>query len=316
MFDRQRKFVFRKPRQNFKPVVDEKEQDIQKQAVKEELPHEFSKIPHIHTGVSNKTLHMQPDGHEPYYVMRGEAGPQGEPGCQGPPGPRGNQGLIGPKGPAGPRGPKGDIGPMGFRGPFGPEGQQGEIGPPGPPGDMGPEGPMGPIGPQGPQGQRGCVGPQGPQGIIGYTGPTGPIGPSAACIGGQFTIETIDPAESTLRFQTELVCGAPWIHYNPQNGIFTFAKQGCYLMHLTISIKETCEKHPPILQVYMQDIASISHPMFALQNQTFSFMDILQITQPNTTMYWKKSGGSLSFPDHIPSCAMLTLFSLQPEPFT
>lgn len=63
--------------------------------------------------------------------LRGEQGPQGEPGATGPQGPRGE---IGPAGPAGAVGPRGETGPQG------PPGERGDTGATGPKGDTGPAG--------------------------------------------------------------------------------------------------------------------------------------------------------------------------------
>ena len=120
--------------------------------------------------------------------IRGEMGPQGDPGCPGPQGPRGNPGPIGSPGPTGPIGPRGDKGPRGPRGPAGPEGSAGIAGPVGPAGPAGPEGSAGVEGPEGPMGPKGCPGPVGPMGPAGDPGPKGatgamgPTGPAGSSI--------------------------------------------------------------------------------------------------------------------------------------
>lgn len=84
-------------------------------------------------------------------MLRGPAGPQGEPGPAGPEGPQG------PAGATGPEGPQGDAGPQGEQGIQGPEGPQGEQGPQGIQGEQGIQGPEGPEGPQGPAGADGAA---------------------------------------------------------------------------------------------------------------------------------------------------------------
>lgn len=68
--------------------------------------------------------------------LRGEQGPQGEPGPQGEQGPQGDPGPQGPQGlqgDPGPQGPQGEAGPQGEPGPQGPKGDTGPQGEPGPP---------------------------------------------------------------------------------------------------------------------------------------------------------------------------------------
>ena len=60
--------------------------------------------------------------------IKGETGPQGEPGPKGDPGPQGEPGPKGDPGPQGEPGPKGDPGPQGDPGPKGDPGPQGEPG--------------------------------------------------------------------------------------------------------------------------------------------------------------------------------------------
>ena len=68
---------------------------------------------------------------QPYVVLIGPTGPQGE---AGPTGPQGITGPTGPQGITGPTGPQGITGPIGPQGEVGPTGPQGEIGPMGPAG--------------------------------------------------------------------------------------------------------------------------------------------------------------------------------------
>ena len=82
-------------------------------------------------------------------TLKGDTGPQGEPGPQGP---KGDTGLTGA------------TGPQGLKGDTGPKGDTGAVGPQGPKGDTGAAGPMGL---QGPKGDTGATGPQGPAGADG-----------------------------------------------------------------------------------------------------------------------------------------------------
>lgn len=100
------------------------------------------------------------------------------------------------------------------------------------------EGPAGPIGPQGPQGPKGCQGPEGPQVERGYPGPTGPPGPAGSAVsfaGVQYL--GICPTEQTnhlyrsgetIKFNTEMANGMPYINYHPASGTFVISKPGKY----------------------------------------------------------------------------------------
>jgi HK97 family phage portal protein len=118
--------------------------------------------------------------------LRGQAGPQGEPGMKGDPGeqgPMGPQGIAGERGPqgeqgiAGAEGPQGLAGPQGITGETGPQGEIGPIGPAGPEGPQGLSGGIGPEGPQGSTGPRGEIGERGSDGLQGPAGESGPAGP-------------------------------------------------------------------------------------------------------------------------------------------
>ena len=66
--------------------------------------------------------------------IKGEQGPQGDPGPEGPAGPKGDTGDTGPKGDPGEQGEQGPKGDTGEAGPQGPKGDTGETGPQGPAG--------------------------------------------------------------------------------------------------------------------------------------------------------------------------------------
>jgi Collagen triple helix repeat (20 copies) len=108
--------------------------------------------------------------------VRGEPGPQGEPGVSdipGPPGPEGKQGIPGIPGPPGEPGPEGK---QGIPGPEGKQGNTGATGAPGPQGRPGEQGIPGPPGKQGERGDRGIQGAPGRDGSNGKDGQTGPQG--------------------------------------------------------------------------------------------------------------------------------------------
>ena len=101
-------------------------------------------------------------------TLKGDTGPQGEPGPQGP---KGDTGLTGA---TGPQGLKGDTGPKGDTGAVGPQGPKGDTGAAGPAGQNGVDGA---TGPQGPKGDTGL------QGIQGLKGDTGAVGPAGGAVG-------------------------------------------------------------------------------------------------------------------------------------
>lgn len=254
--------------------------------------------------------------------MRGDAGPQGEPGCQGPIGPKGNRGPVGPMGPPGPRGSRGDLGPVGCQGPAGPEGPQGDRGIEGPAGPMGVEGPVGPIGPQGPQGVRGCQGPQGPQGERGYPGPMGPTGPAGqavSLVGAQYTHvipkeqeERLYLSGNKMKFNTQITDGAPYIVYDSVTGSFIINKPGKYVVNLILYAKNVVDGNKTQILLEVNGKITAHHEVIFSSNNFFPFVftDIIQSNSDNTVLCVLNSGKDIMLNEFAESVASISLWGL------
>ncbi|MFA5449028.1 MAG: hypothetical protein WC292_01120 [Clostridia bacterium] len=240
-------------------------------------------------------------------------------------GPKGNSGPLGPIGPPGPRGPRGDIGPPGCRGPEGPEGPQGERGIEGPIGPIGIEGPVGPIGPQGPQGPKGCQGPEGPQGERGYTGPAGPTGPTGPAglsvffVGAQYSdicfgeqTGRLYQSGETIKFNLEMINGAPYINYQPASGIFVISKPGKYVVNVTLYASEVIDGNKTQIQLKINGTAVSFRDVIlsSINGPPFTFTDIIQINNENSILCLLNIGKDLVLSELADSVAFISIWGL------
>ncbi len=254
--------------------------------------------------------------------VRGDIGPQGDPGCQGSIGPKGNPGSPGPMGPPGSRGPRGDIGPPGCRGPEGPEGPQGERGIEGPPGPMGIEGPAGPLGPQGAQGPKGCQGPEGPQGERGYPGPAGPTGPAGSAssfVGVQYSdmcpteqTERLYRSGETIKFNAEMINGAPYINYHPASGTFVISKPGKYVVNFMLYVSDVIDGNKTQIQLEVNGTTMSFRDVIlsSINGPPFTFTDIIQINSENSMLCVLNTGKDLMLSELVESVAFISIWGI------
>lgn len=170
------------------------------------------------------------------------------------------------------------------------------VGPTGPQGTRGYPGPVGPMGPQGPQGSRGCQETQGPQGERGYpgpTGPTGPTGPAISLVGAQYSdvwpierIERIYLSGETIKFNTEITNGAPYISYNAAAGTFVISRPGKYVVNLMLYTVNVADgnKTQILLEVNGKIVACHDAIFPSDTSFPFAFTDVIQSNSENTVL--------------------------------
>lgn len=224
------------------------------------------------------------------------------PALIGPPGPRGPQGDPGPRGPHGPAGP---IGPMGIRGY------------PGPAGLRGPEGPVGPQGPQGPPGSKGCPGPQGPMGERGYPGPPGPVGPrgpAGTFIGGQYGLRDCHQkrwfSTTTLKLNTVLTSGKPYLHFHPATGILKIIEPGNYLVHCLFFVAHLVNQNSSQINLLLNRRIYSQHSL--LPGGSTSFIFLISSTVENSILQVLNYGAEIIFNKHVEIPAVITIWGIIP----
>ncbi|WP_312637363.1 hypothetical protein [Oscillibacter sp.] len=211
---------------------------------------------------------------------------------------------------------------MGCQGPAGPEGPQGERGPEGPQGEAGPEGPEGPMGPQGPQGARGCQGPEGLQGERGYPGPpgpVGPIGPAAALAGAHYVqkypaeqTERLYPAGQTMKFNTEITSGFPYIGYNHATGTFTISRPGTYVINYLLYPQGIVDGDSTQICLVLNGTVTVFHDLLFVSNSfgLVTFTDVIQTNAQNAELCFLNNGKTLSFRQSTEQVSGISIWGL------
>jgi hypothetical protein len=178
------------------------------------------------------------------------------------------------------------------------------------------------MGPQGPQGARGCQGPEGPQGERGYPGPVGPIGPTGSAVslvGAQYSdvwsiarTERLYLSGETIKFNTEITNGAPYISYNSAAGTFVISRPGKYVVNLMLYAVNVADgnKTQILLEVNGKTVAY--HDVIFLSNTSFpfAFTDVIQSNSENTVLCVLNSGKDILLNELAESVASISLWGL------
>lgn len=187
---------------------------------------------------------------------------------------------------------------------------------------MGVEGPAGPIGPQGPQGPRGCQGPEGPQGERGYPGPmgpTGPAGPAVSLAGAQYSdawskerTERLYLSGETIKFNTEITNGAPYINYNSAAGTFVISRPGKYVINLMVYAVNVVDGNKTQILLEVNGKIAACHDIVFSSNTFFplAFTDIIQPNSDNTVLCVLNSGKDIMLNELAESVASISIWGL------
>jgi hypothetical protein len=104
--------------------------------------------------------------------------------------------------------------------------------------------------------------------------------------------ERLATSGETIRFNTEITGGMPYISYHHATGTFIIEKMGKYIVSYTLHVADLAAGEKTQLHLVINGRKIVSHDIVAYHSGTtlFSFTDVIQTTEPDSELSILNSG--------------------------